>query len=60
MLQQLARLMMAKHLISPMWLEEMNSDADDADDDASVCNDSKTALLLLLGEYSQQFLLSTH
>jgi len=34
MLQHLPHLMMAKHLISPMWLEEMGYD--DADDDSGT------------------------
>ncbi len=31
MLQLLAHLMMARHLISPMWLEDMYDDGDDDD-----------------------------
>ena len=40
-------LMMARHLISPMWLEEIYYDDDDGG--ASLCSGSKTAPLLLLG-----------
>jgi len=37
MFQQLAHLMMARHLISSMWLNEMLFDDDD-DDDETGCD----------------------
>jgi len=43
--------MMARHLISPMWRKKWNLMMMMMGV-ASLCNDSKTALLLLLGEHS--------
>ncbi len=44
MFHQLAHVLMARHLISPMWLEEMHTNNDDDDGVA------RTDFLLLLGK----------